>query len=261
MHAVACCSSKGPFVLLQQQDQPVSIRSCVAGLSYYGDTVCCLICCCPWDAAAAGAQVVSCVGAPESATLDSSAPRRIDGDGSVALVEAAASCGVSQFVLVTSLGTGKFGLPAAALNLFWGVLNEKRKAEKALERSGMSYTIVRPGGMERPMDDYKATHNLVLKPRDTLFGGQVSRLQVAELVTAAILNPELAENKCLEVVAETTAPALALEALLQQQATEITREEQEQLAAVEAEARQELQAAQQALAAAEQALAATGDKV
>ena len=37
----------------------------------------------------------------------------------------------------------------------------------------MSYTIVRPGGMERPKDDYKETHNLVLKPRDTIFGGQV----------------------------------------------------------------------------------------
>lgn len=52
---------------------------------------------------------------------------------------------------------------------------------------------------------------------------QVSRLQVAELVTAAVLNPELAENKCLEVVAETAAPALALEALLEQAATEITK--------------------------------------
>jgi hypothetical protein len=70
------------------------------------------------------------VGAPESATFDTTAPRRIDGDGSVALVEAAAAAGVKQFVLVTSLGTGKFGFPAAVLNLFWGVLNEKRKAEE-----------------------------------------------------------------------------------------------------------------------------------
>jgi hypothetical protein len=46
---------------------------------------------------------------------------------------------------------------------------------------------------------------------------------VAELVTAAVVNPELAENKCLEVVAETTAPAAALEALLEQAATEITK--------------------------------------
>lgn len=39
-------------------------------------------------------QVISCVGAPESAPLDPSGPRRIDGDGSVALVEAAAAAGV-----------------------------------------------------------------------------------------------------------------------------------------------------------------------
>jgi hypothetical protein len=75
-------------------------------------------------------QVVSCVGCPETATFDTTAPKRIDGDGSVALVEAAAAAGVKQFVLVTSLGTGKFGLPAGVLNLFWGVLNEKRKAEQ-----------------------------------------------------------------------------------------------------------------------------------
>lgn len=28
------------------------------------------------------------------------------------------------------------------------------------EDSGMSWTIVRPGGMERPKDDYKATHDI-----------------------------------------------------------------------------------------------------
>jgi hypothetical protein len=48
---------------------------------------------------------------------------------------------------------------------------------QALERSGMSYTIVRPGGMERPKDDYKVSHNLVIKPRDSIFGGQVRNTQ------------------------------------------------------------------------------------
>lgn len=42
----------------------------------------------------------------------------------------------------------------------------------------MTYAIVRPGGMERPTDDYKKTHNVRLLPRDSVFGGQVSRLQV-----------------------------------------------------------------------------------
>jgi hypothetical protein len=42
-------------------------------------------------------------------------------------------------------------------------------------------------------------------------------------VTAAVVNPELATNKCLELVAETTAPALALEDLLDSLPTEITK--------------------------------------
>lgn len=59
----------------------------------------------------------------------------------------------------------------------------------------MPYVIVRPGGMERPTDDHGRTHNVRLATRDQLFGGTVSRLQVAELVAAAVANPELAENK------------------------------------------------------------------
>lgn len=40
------------------------------------------------------------------------------------------------------------------------------------------FQIVRPGGMERPTDSYKETHNILLSEEDTLFGGQVSNLQV-----------------------------------------------------------------------------------
>lgn len=72
---------------------------------------------------------------------------------------------------------------------------QKRRAEKALEDSGLQYVIVRPGGMEKPTDDFKLTNNVRLSTKDTLFGGQVSRYQVAELITASLSNPELAENK------------------------------------------------------------------
>ena len=71
----------------------------------------------------------------------------------------------------------------------------KKKAEAALEKSGIPYVIVRPGGMERPTDTYKRTHNVRLATRDKLFGGQVSRLQVAELIAAAVSSPEAAQNK------------------------------------------------------------------
>lgn len=86
-------------------------------------------------------------------------------------------------------------LSAGLLNLFWGILTFKKKAEKALQASGIPFVIVRPGGMERPTDIYKRTHNVRLETRDQLFGGQVSRLQVAELIAAAVSNPEVAENK------------------------------------------------------------------
>jgi hypothetical protein len=68
--------------------------------------------------------------------------------------------------------------------------------------------------MERPTDAYKETHNLVLAPEDTYVGGQVSNLQVAELIGCMAANRRAAYCKIVEVVAETTAPLLPMEQLL-----------------------------------------------
>ena len=84
---------------------------------------------------------------------------------------------------------------AGLLNLFFGILVFKKQAEKALQNSGIPYVIVRPGGMEKPTDSYKRTHNVRLATRDKLFGAQVSRLQVAELIATAVTYPDVAENK------------------------------------------------------------------
>jgi hypothetical protein len=76
--------------------------------------------------------VVCCLGAPED-EFNFDNPRRIDGDGVISLVDQAAKCqSVRHFVLVTSLGTGRFGWPASVLNLFFGVLYHKRRAEEHL---------------------------------------------------------------------------------------------------------------------------------
>ncbi|KAK9791631.1 hypothetical protein WJX73_009116 [Symbiochloris irregularis] len=162
-------------------------------------------------------RVVQAIGAPESdlfGLVTGATPRKVEGDGAINIVNASKQLGVQQYIMVTSMGTGKTGFPASLLNLFGGVLSQKRRAEKALEESGIAYTIVRPGGMERPPDTYKRTHNVVLAPRDTWFGGLVSRLQVAELVATAATNAGLAENKVLEVQAQTEAPLLDYETLL-----------------------------------------------
>ncbi|KAD3066516.1 hypothetical protein R6Q59_019260 [Mikania micrantha] len=158
--------------------------------------------------------VICCIGASEKEIFDVLGPYRIDFQATKNLIDAAAAAKAKHFILVTSLGTNKFGFPAAVLNLFWGVLCWKRKAEEALLASGIPYTIVRPGGMERPTDSFKETHNLTLSPSDTLFGGLVSNLQVAELLAFMAKNPDLSYCKVVEVVAETTAPLTPMGDLL-----------------------------------------------
>ncbi|KAM3695230.1 hypothetical protein ACB098_07G115600 [Castanea mollissima] len=158
--------------------------------------------------------VICCIGASEKEVFDITGPYRIDYLAAKNLIDAATVAKVKHFILLTSLGTNKVGFPAAILNLFWGVLIWKRKAEEALLASGLPYAIVRPGGMERPTDAYKETHNITLSQEDTLFGGQVSNLQVAELMAVMAKNRSLSYCKVVEVIAETTAPLTPMEELL-----------------------------------------------
>ncbi|KAF8028340.1 hypothetical protein BT93_E1068 [Corymbia citriodora subsp. variegata] len=158
--------------------------------------------------------VICCIGASEKEVFDVTGPYRIDYMATKNLIDAATMAKVKHFIMVSSLGTNKVGFPAAILNLFWGVLIWKRKAEEALIASSIPYTIVRPGGMERPTDAYKETHNITLSEEDTLFGGQVSNLQVAELMAVMAKNRGLSYCKVVEVIAETTAPLTPMEELL-----------------------------------------------
>lgn len=56
--------------------------------------------------------MVSAIGAAEA--LDFGAPKKVDGEGGINLVNAARAAGVQHFIMVTSLGTGKLGWPAGA---------------------------------------------------------------------------------------------------------------------------------------------------
>ena len=144
--------------------------------------------------------VVQAIGASET-SADLSAPSRIDGDASISLVKAAElTKSVQHFIMVTSLGTGKVGFPASVLELFGRILSQKRRAEVALENSLIPrYTIIRPGGLERPRDDHGETHSVVAACRDTTFGGQLSRAQVADVIAVAVAETESSENRCVEL--------------------------------------------------------------
>ena len=112
---------------------------------------------------------------------------RSDFVGNRNLIDAALNVGVQHFILVTSLGTGDsaIALPESALQALGAVLKEKNLAEQHLLESGLTYTIVRPGGLKSE----PATGNGVLTI-DPSIGGIIHRPDVAELICRCVNNPK-----------------------------------------------------------------------
>jgi len=132
------------------------------------------------------------------------APFQVDYQGTQNLVAAAAQAGVQKFVQVSSIGADD---PLFPLNAFWGVLFWKKQGELAVQRSGLDYTIIRPGGLLNAPRTGKGEAHVVVAGPDS-FGlpprrmpGSVLRSQVAEGCVAALVEPA-ATNKILEVVSE-----------------------------------------------------------
>ena len=143
------------------------------------------------SAAMAGCDAVICAtGAAPS--FDITGPYQVDFVGTRNLVDASKAAGIERFVIVTSLCVSKFFHP---LNLFWLVLYWKKQAENYIVNSGLTYTIVRPGGL-RSEDSGDA---IVMAPADTLFEGGIARAKVAEVCIAALSEPG-AGNKIVEIV-------------------------------------------------------------
>lgn len=155
--------------------------------------------------ALAGCDVLICAtGARPS--LDPRGPFQVDYVGTKQLVEAAKVAGIDHVVMVSSLCVSKILHP---LNLFWLVLYWKKQAETYLQASGLTYTIVRPGGLTHTDDDPRP---LVMAAADTLIDGSVSRWKVAEVCVEALFEPA-ARNRIVELVAQTDATLQSIPAL------------------------------------------------
>ena len=148
--------------------------------------------------AIAGCDAVICAtGAAPS--FDFTGPYQVDFVGTRNLVDVAKEAGVGRFVIVSSLCVSKFFHP---LNLFWLVLYWKKQAEAYIVNSGLTYTIVRPGGL-RSED---SGDPIVMASADTLFEGGIAREKVAQVCIAALGEPG-AENKIVEIVTSAEAEA------------------------------------------------------
>lgn len=140
--------------------------------------------------------LLSATGAAPS--FDPTGPYQVDFEGTKNLVQAAKQQGIEHFVMVSSLCVSKLLHP---LNLFWLILVWKKQAEEYLQRSGLTYTIVRPGGLKEDDSDDK----LVMEGADRLFEGSLPRAKVAQVCVAA-LNDVASRNKVVEIVARPDAP-------------------------------------------------------
>ncbi|MGB3207760.1 MAG: SDR family oxidoreductase, partial [Crinalium sp.] len=125
-------------------------------------------------------------------SLDPTGPYKVDYEGTKNLVDAAKATGIQHFVFVSSLCTSKFFHP---LNLFWLILVWKKQAEEYIQKSGLTYTIVRPGGLKNEDN----SNSVVMSSADTLFDGSIPRQKVAQVCVEALTIPE-SRNKIVEVV-------------------------------------------------------------
>ncbi len=136
--------------------------------------------------------LLSATGARPS--FDPTGPYKVDYEGTKNLVDVAKTKGIEQFVMVSSLCVSQVFHP---LNLFWLILVWKKQAEEYLQKSGLAYTIVRPGGLKNEDNP----DPVVMSSADTLFDGSIPRTKVARVCVESLLEPE-ARNKIVEVVAK-----------------------------------------------------------
>lgn len=127
-------------------------------------------------------------------SFDPTGPYKIDFEGTKNLVDAAKAKGIDRFVFVSSLCVSKFFHP---LNLFWLILFWKKQAETYIQQSGLTYTIVRPGGLKNEDN----SDSIVMSSEDTLFEGSIPRVKVAQVCVESLIQPT-AKNKIVEIIAK-----------------------------------------------------------
>ncbi|XP_071921224.1 uncharacterized protein At2g34460, chloroplastic-like isoform X2 [Coffea arabica] len=138
----------------------------------------------------------------------------VDNFGTVNLVEACRKRGVDRFILISSIlvngaAMGQLLNPAyIILNALGLVLIAKLQAEQYIRKSGINYTIIRPGGLRND----PPSGNIVMEPEDTLYEGSISRDQVAQVAVEALLHPE-SNYKVVEIVARAEAAKRTFEEL------------------------------------------------
>jgi uncharacterized protein YbjT (DUF2867 family) len=142
-------------------------------------------------------------------------PEAVDALGVSHLLQAAPA-NLQRFVFVSSCGVArKDEFPYSLLNAY-GVLDAKGKGETSILRSGLPYTIIRPGQLTDGPYTSRDFNSLVQASSEGKLGvvvatgdtlnGQTSRIDVAAACVAC-LSLAAAENKAFEIMSKGDRPA------------------------------------------------------
>ncbi len=129
--------------------------------------------------------------------IDLTGPCKVDAKGVQNQIESCKRVGVKRVILVTSLCTGKLFHP---LNLFGLILIYKRIGEKALEASGLDWTIIRPGGLNENEEGIEKKL-IYYSPPNTQEEGYIPRRLVASCCIEA-LQTKTSIGKIIEITSQ-----------------------------------------------------------
>ena len=143
-------------------------------------------------------------------SINLAGPLQVDAAGVQAQIQACRAVGLQRVVLVSSLCAGRWLHP---LNLFGLILVWKRLGERWLERSGLDWTVVRPGGLSE--DDARAeAEGVVFSAADQQQSNSIPRRLVARVCLEA-LEVAAASGRIIEITSAADLPARSLQQWLE----------------------------------------------
>ena len=146
-------------------------------------------------------------------SINLAGPLQVDAFGVRAQLSACKAVGLQRVVLVSSLCAGRWRHP---LNLFGLILVWKRLGERWLERSGLDWTVVRPGGLSED-DSRSGQEGIVFSAADQQQSSSIPRRLVAQVCLDALAEPA-ASGRIVEITSSTQQPRCSLGEWLAQSA-------------------------------------------
>ncbi|MFN3865571.1 MAG: SDR family oxidoreductase [Demequina sp.] len=126
--------------------------------------------------------------------------RTVDLEGSLKSIAGAKAAGIDRFVQVSAFGVDN-PVPDDTEPVWKAYVEAKRDADAALRDSGLSWTIIRPGGLT----DDAASGKVALG--ESVDQGSIPRADVAHLLADSLDQPATAGKQWEAVSGETSIPA------------------------------------------------------